>query len=130
MEKNLINPWQWQDNFGYSQAVEVKNNSSTLYCSGQAAMDTNGAAVSGNMQQQIQLSLANIAKLVTEAGYELSNIVRMNFHTTSIPDFFAAYNIILEWLKANSCKPASTLTEVKALAFPELLVEIEITAVR
>jgi len=25
MEKRIINPWTYQDNFGYVQAIEVKN---------------------------------------------------------------------------------------------------------
>jgi len=37
MEKQVINPWQWQDKRSYVQAVEVKQAEGTLYCSGQAA---------------------------------------------------------------------------------------------
>ena len=37
MEKRIINPWQWQDQRSYVQAVEVKQAAGTLYCSGQAA---------------------------------------------------------------------------------------------
>ena len=31
MEKRLINPWTWQDNFGFSQAIEFKKHERVLY---------------------------------------------------------------------------------------------------
>jgi 2-iminobutanoate/2-iminopropanoate deaminase len=129
MEKNIINPWKWQDNFGYAQAVEVKNNNGTLYCSGQAAMNADGAPVGGSMQEQIELSLANVEKVITEAGYSLKNIVRLNLYTTNIGEFFDAYGALAGWMAQNKIQPSSTLVEVSALAFPELKVEIEATVV-
>lgn len=42
MEKRVVNPWKWQDERSYVQAVEVKNVQSTLYCSGQAAVNSEG----------------------------------------------------------------------------------------
>ena len=37
MIKTIINPWKWQDNLGYSQAIEVRHSEGTLYCSGQTS---------------------------------------------------------------------------------------------
>ena len=42
MERRIINPWTWQDEFGYVQANEVSGVQRTLYCSGQAANDAQG----------------------------------------------------------------------------------------
>ena len=42
---------------------------------------------------------------------------------------FAAWDVVAERLAAGGCRPASTLLGVARLAFPELLVEIEATAV-
>ncbi|TLV01470.1 RidA family protein [Dyadobacter luticola] len=129
MKTNTINPWSWQDNFGYAQAVEVKHNNGTLYCSGQAAIDVEGAPVAGDMKEQIQLAFQNLHKVIEKAGYQTSNTVRVNFYTISIADFFAEYGEVIGWFHAQQCKPASTLVEVKALAYPGLLVEIEATIV-
>jgi 2-iminobutanoate/2-iminopropanoate deaminase len=129
MEKNIINPWKWQDNFGYAQAVEIKNNNGTLYCSGQAAMNADGAPVGGSMQEQIELSLANVEKVITKAGYSLKNIVRLNIYTTNIGEFFGAYGALAGWMAQNKIQPSSTLVEVSALAFPELKIEIEATVI-
>ena len=58
MERRIINPWAWQDEFGYVQANEVSGVQRTLYCSGQAANDSQGAAVNaGDMRSQITLAL-------------------------------------------------------------------------
>ena len=88
MQKNTINPWKWQDNLGFSQAIEVKQNTGTLYCSGQAAMTAEGQPVNGSMAEQIQLSLDNLETLIIQSGYQPSNIVNLKHYTTSIPDFF------------------------------------------
>lgn len=127
MKTNTINPWNWQDNYGYAQAVEVKNSNGTLYCSGQAAMNGEGNPVAGSMKSQIQLALKNLEQVIKLAHYQTSNIVRINFYTTSIGDFFAEYREVAGWLHAHKCRPSSTLIEVSALAFPELAVEIEAT---
>lgn len=129
MEKNNINPWKWQDNFGYAQAVEVKHSNGTLYCSGQAAMNADGIPIEGSMREQIELATDNLEKVIEKAGYSASNIVRLNLYTTSIPAFFAEYETLVKWYKKHGCIPSSTLIEVKALAFPSLTIEIEATVV-
>ncbi len=129
MHKTIINPWKWQDNLGYAQAVEVKNSQGTLYCAGQAAIDADGKPAGGSMNDQIKLSLENMHKVIKQAGYHPSNIIRLNFYTTSIPLFFEAYSTIISWMKQHECTPSSTLLQVGALAFPELTIEIEATVV-
>ncbi|WP_460678122.1 RidA family protein [Mucilaginibacter koreensis] len=130
MQKHIINPWKWQDNLGYAQAVEIKNNTGTLYCAGQTAMNADGQPVAGSMEAQIQLSLQNLEKVIQQAGYHPAHIVRLNLYTTSIAEFFAAYGTLVVWMKQHNLTPSSTLLEVKALAFPELKVEIEATVVQ
>jgi hypothetical protein len=34
MQKKPVNPWQWQDRYGFSQAVEVTAATRQLHCSG------------------------------------------------------------------------------------------------
>jgi 2-iminobutanoate/2-iminopropanoate deaminase len=130
MEKNIINPWQWQDNFGYAQALEVKQNQGTLYCAGQTAMNTEGQPVAGSMEEQLVLTLQNLEAVINKAGYQAAGIVRLNIYTTAIAELFSAYGILMQWFQQHQIVPASTLLEVKALAFPELKVEIEATVVR
>jgi 2-iminobutanoate/2-iminopropanoate deaminase len=37
MERTVINPWTWQDQYGFVQANEVRGAQRVLYCAGQAA---------------------------------------------------------------------------------------------
>ena len=130
MKKQIINPWTWQDNLGYAQAVEVFNVTGTLYCAGQASMNAEGQPVAGNMGEQIKLSLQNLEQVIKQANYDPANIVRLNFYTTSVPSFFEAYDEAIGWLKQFGCTPSCTLLEISALAFPELTVEIEATVIK
>ncbi|WP_420149666.1 RidA family protein [Spirosoma sp.] len=129
MQKSIINPWQWQNKLGYAQAVEVAHATHTLYCAGQAAMDAEGNPVRADMSSQITSCFDNLETVLQQAGYSLTDVIRLNYYTTSIPDFFAAYGQVISRLSAAGCTPSSTLVEIKALAFPGLMIEIEATAV-
>jgi enamine deaminase RidA (YjgF/YER057c/UK114 family) len=64
------------------------------------------------------------------AGFALGDVVRLNYYTTDIDGFLAAYEVVASHLAKAGCQPSSALLGVTRLAFPELLVEIEATAVK
>lgn len=130
MEIRTINPWIWQNKLRYAQAIEVKQNEGTLYCAGQAAMTAEGQPSEGTMEEQIALSLANVEEVITQSGYACKNIVRLNVYTTSVAETFAAWGSVVGWLDKHGTVPSCTLVEIKALAFPQLKVEIEATVVK
>ena len=129
MEKRIINPWQWQDERSYVQAVEVKHAESTLYCSGQAAVHADGRSSTGDMKSQLTEAIQNLEKVISEAGYECKDIVRLNVLTTSSTEFFACFDIFQDWIARHGIKQATTLFEVKTL-FETLKVELEAVAVK
>lgn len=129
MEKRIINPWQWQDQRGYVQAVEVKNVESTLYCAGQAAVKPDGQSSTDDMRSQLILAIENLEQVITQAGYECKNIVRLNILTTSTAEFFTSFDVLMAWVTKHGIKQASTVCEVKAL-FETLTVELEATVVK
>jgi enamine deaminase RidA (YjgF/YER057c/UK114 family) len=130
MEQRPVNPWTWQDAFGYSQAIEVTGAERVLYCAGQTSSDEDGAPLhEGDMKAQMHKALDNLEQVLSQARLSLANVVRLNFYTTDVDAFFAAYEEPAGRLAAAGCKPASTLLGVSRLAFPPLLVEIEATAV-
>ena len=130
MDRRIINPWTWQDNFGYVQANEVGGGQQVLYCAGQGSVDDDGTLVNeGDMQAQLLQALDNLETVLREGGFELSDVVRLNYYTTDVDRFFEAYGTAAARLAESGCRPASTLLGVARLAFPELLVEIEATAV-
>lgn len=129
MEKKVINPWKWQDERSYVQAVEVKQTTGTLYCAGQAAVHPDGRSSTDDMQTQLTLALQNLEQVISEAGYECSGIVRLNVYTTSSAEFFTCFDLFQDWIAKHSVKQALTLFEVKSL-FETLKVEFEATVVK
>lgn len=129
MEKNIINPWKWQDARNYVQAVEVKNVEGTLYVSGQTAINDEGVSSEEDMRSQLIHTIQNLEKVISEAKYELKNIVRLNIYTTSNSELFENFDIIQDWINKNQIKQTSTVMEVHQL-FDSLKVELEATVVR
>jgi enamine deaminase RidA (YjgF/YER057c/UK114 family) len=131
MEQRIINPWKWQDQFGFVRANEISGEQRTLYCAGQASTDAEGKpAHEGDMRVQIIQALDNLEALLTQAGFSLSNVVRLNYYTTNVDQLFANWDVVAKRLAQAGCRPGSTLLGVSRLALPELLVEIEATAVK
>jgi enamine deaminase RidA (YjgF/YER057c/UK114 family) len=130
VERRVINPWTWQDQFAYVQANEVSGAQRMLICSGQVSMDAEGRpAHPKDMHAQITQAMDNLEAVLNDAGAELSDVVRLNYYTTDVDRFFEAYDAVVVRLLEAGCRPACTLLGVARLAFPELLVEIEATAV-
>lgn len=126
MEVRNINPWKWQDTCCYLQAVEVKDVESTLYCSGQAAIDAEGISSNEDMKSQLIQALQNLEQLVGEAGYKYDGIVRLTIYTTSTAELSPHFLIFQDWIAMHGIKQALTLLEVKSL-FETLKVELEAT---
>ncbi len=129
MEKRIINPWQWQDSRSYVQAVEVKHAEGTLYCAGQAAVLADGRSSTDDMKTQLIQAIENLEQVITEAGYECRNIVRLNILTTSSAEFFSSFDVLQQWIAKHGIKQASTFYEVSTL-FETLKVELEATVVK
>lgn len=129
MEKRIINPWQWQDERSYVQAVEVKNVTSTLYVSGQTAISADGTSSDADMKTQLTLAIQNLELVITQAGFECGGIVRLNVYTTDTAALWPEFSILQEWILKHNIKQATTLTEVRSL-FETLSVELEATVVK
>lgn len=129
MEKRIINPWSWQNERSYNQAVEVKNVTSTLYVSGQTAINDDGLSSSADMKTQLELAIKNLEKVVSDAGYDCKNIVRLNIYTTSTKELWPHFNILQSWIHHHKMEQALTLLEVVSL-FETLTVELEATVVK
>jgi 2-iminobutanoate/2-iminopropanoate deaminase len=130
MEKRTIDPWVWGEQTNSVQAVEVKNVSGTLYCSGQVAIDANGVPSNADMRSQLIQTIQNLETLINASGYEVKNIVRLNVYTTSVQEFFSTcMDVYVPFIHKHGIKQASTLLEVKGL-FATLTVELEATVVK
>ena len=129
MERKIINPWTWQTERNYVQAVEVKNVQSTLYVSGQAAVHDDGTSSTEDMQSQLIHALKNLDTVISAAGYENKDIVRLTIYTTATAELWPHFSIFQDWTTKHNVQQALSLIEVVSL-FETLKVEFEATLAR
>ena len=131
MERRSINPWTWQEPLGFVHAHETIGAERTVHCAGQASVDDHGHPVhAGDIVAQTRQALDNLEAVLDAAGMSLADVVRLNYYTTDVDAFMRdAMGCLVRRLTAAGCTPASTLLGVQRLALPELLIEIEATAV-
>jgi len=130
MERTAVNPVTWSVEMGFNQGELVSGHTRTLYCSGQAAMGSDGTPRhDGDMAAQLALSLDNLEGVLREAGMSLANLVRLNVYTTDVDLLFQHYGVLASRLGAAGVAPATTMLGVSRLAILGLMVELEGTAV-
>ncbi len=130
MERKIVNPWKWQDQYGFVQGNDVSGINRTLFIAGQTSNDDEGNPLhAGDMRAQLGQAIDNLETVLKQAGLALENVVRLNYYTTDVDKFMEAADVAGERLGPAGCRPASTLLGVSRLAFPELMIEIEATAV-
>jgi 2-iminobutanoate/2-iminopropanoate deaminase len=109
----------------YSHVVVVEARK-TIFVSGQLARDSKGEVVGkGDMRAQIRQTGENIKAALAAAGATLADVVKTNTYVTDIEEFFKHTDVRMEYFGA---MPTSTTLEVRKLAHPDLLVEIEVIA--
>ena len=129
MERRIINPWTWQDAFGFVQANEVKGAQRTLICAGQTSVDARGAPLhAGDMAAQIRQALDNLETVLKASGFTLADVVRLSYFTTDVDRFVQAAHAFGPRLAEAGCRPASTLLGVQRLFHPDILIELEAVA--
>jgi enamine deaminase RidA (YjgF/YER057c/UK114 family) len=109
------------------QAVVAKG--AMVFVRGQIAqdLDTRESLHVGDAGKQTAKAMENIKMLLEEAGSEMDHICRIVVYLIDIRYRDAVYQEMGKWLKG--VHPCSTGLVVPALARPEWLVEIEVTAV-
>lgn len=131
MNSRVVNPWTWQDRLGFVQGKEVTGAERTLYCAGQTSVDENGQPLhEGDMQAQALQALDNLETVLREAGYAVSDVVRLTIYVTDVAAYREAAPAVGGRFADSGMRHTSTLLGISRLALPELLVEIEATAVK
>jgi enamine deaminase RidA (YjgF/YER057c/UK114 family) len=130
MEKREINPTEWLLAFNVNQGIEVTGAQRVLYLSGQTANAADGAPMhAGDLGAQFRMAWENLKAALAAADMDPTNIVRLNMFTTDVPGFMAVAEELVPIFAGDGCKPVSTLLGVTALFEPEILIELEATAV-
>jgi enamine deaminase RidA (YjgF/YER057c/UK114 family) len=114
----------WEDVVGYSRAVQVGN---IIEVAGTTAMDGDVLIGKGDVYAQTVYIFQKIEKALQQAGATMNDVVRTRMFVTDISQWEAVGKAHGEFFK--TIKPVATMVEVKALIDPELLIEIEVSAV-
>lgn len=98
-----------------------------LFLSGQAAIDPAGQIVgAGDFAAQLEATFANIDRVLAAGGSDRSRIIKVTIYLTDIGNFPAIVEARRRYFTPPW--PADTIVEVRALALPELMVEIDVIA--
>ena len=125
MRKNYASNSPFEPVMGFSRVVRSGNN---LYVSGTVAWDETGQSISGgDVYEQTKRAIENVGAALERAGASLEDVVRTRLYVTDASQWPAVARAHQEAFAA--ILPASTLVEVKGLASPAMLVEIEADAV-
>jgi len=123
-----VNPWEWQNAFGFSQAWRVEGAGAVLFVSGQASIDVDGQLVGeGDFDAQVRQVFENLKAVVEAAGASLDSIVKLTVFLTDMSKLRDYMRVKGEFFSGE--QPASTAVGVTGLARPELMVEVEALAV-
>lgn len=127
MNRRQVNPWTWQDQFGFSQAWRVDDARSIVFVSGQGPISPDGELVGeGDFEAQTRQVFENLQTVLEAAGASFDAIVRITVYLTDIgklPDFG---RIKAEFIAGG--QPASTAIEVSSLALPGMMIEVDAIA--
>jgi enamine deaminase RidA (YjgF/YER057c/UK114 family) len=122
---NISTGAKWEDIVGYSRAVRIGN---IVEVAGTTAVDDKGDVVGeDNPYEQTKYILNKIQRVLNEAGASLHDVIRTRMYVVDISRWEEIGRAHGEFFR--DIKPAASMVEVKALISPELLVEIEVTAV-
>lgn len=115
----------WEDTVGYSRAVRIGN---TIEVAGTTSVDENGTVVHPHdMYAQTVFILQKIEAALKQCGATLQDAVRTRMFVTDISQWEAAGKAHGEVFR--NIKPVTTMVEVKGLINPDLVIEIEATAI-
>jgi enamine deaminase RidA (YjgF/YER057c/UK114 family) len=108
----------------WSNAMRVGE---TLYTAGFTSRSNDGKTIEGKGEyEQARIVFGKIRHLVEAAGGTMADVVKLNIYVVDIGKNTEVWRARREFFTGNF--PVSTLVEVKGLATPEILVEIEAIA--
>jgi len=110
----------------YSHVV-VAEGKRMIFIAGQLARDSQGNVVGkGDMRVQLRQVGENVKAALEAAGASLSDLVKTTTYVTDIEAFFNHVDVRMEYFGA--ALQTSTTVEVRRLAHPDFLVDIEAMA--
>ena len=108
--------------YGYAHAVRIGDD---IKISGAVSMDDKGNPTAvGDLAQQMKNAYADLDKVLKHYGCTFDDVVAENVYTTNMAKFLEASSYRSTLYKKQF--PTGTWLEVKGLALPEFMIEIEL----
>jgi 2-iminobutanoate/2-iminopropanoate deaminase len=129
MAKESINPDGIAEPVGpYVHVTVAPPGGKLVYCSGAVAIAPDGSIVGeDDIVAQTRQAMENLRAALKAAGATFADVVKINGYVTDFSLYPQIAPVRAEYL--TEPYPASTMVEVPALIFPELMIEIEAVAV-
>lgn len=124
MSKEFITPSGVHQTRGYSHAVKAGN---MVFVAGQVGWDEERNIAKDSFESQAAQALENLKRVLEASGATMRDVVKINIYLKELNDLPKFREIRDRYFKPPY--PASTLVQIVSLAAPELLIEIEATAV-
>ncbi len=115
----------FEKTIGYSRAVV---DGDFAFISGTTGYDYVTMTMPDDVTSQSRNCFRTIEAVLTEAGFAMTDIVRVTYYLTDLKDADAHFAVTGDVL--GEIRPAATMVVVAGLLKPEMKVEIEVTAKR
>lgn len=128
-----INPNSVSQPKGFTHTIKIKDVKNLLIISGQVAKNSQGEIVGKNdLSKQLLQVFKNLEANLKTAGASFKDVVKMNIYTVDMPTFRKA--LTENWndlpMAHLNKPPCQTWIEVKGLARPTYLIEIDAIAIK
>lgn len=122
--KNVSSGAKWETIIGYSRAVRVGN---VVEVAGTSAVDGDKVIGKGDVYEQAKFIFKKIENTLTLAGVRMKDVVRTRLYVVDITQWEDVGRAHAEVFA--DINPVATMVQVSRLIDPDLLIEIEVTAV-
>jgi len=112
----------------YSDAVEINGAKRIVYVSGTPGINSDSGKLPESFAEQADLAWKNIVQILSEADMGVEDIVKLTQHLIRREDLAGYRDIRTQYL--GECAPASMLTFLPELVWPDMLIELEVVAAK
>lgn len=114
----------FEKTMGYSRAVVQGN---FCFVSGTTGYDYSKMVMPDSVAEQAENALKTIQGALSQAGFEMRDVVRVNYYISDAAFSDAIIPVLGRWF--SEIRPAATLLVVQLMK-PEMKIEIDVTAMK